>query len=54
MARVLTMEKRMPADPISELERAVQELKRAVDEVESKQENHARREVAAVVSRTAG
>lgn len=40
-------------EEIEKLEQAVQELKRSVDEVEAKQEQHERREVAAVVSRSA-
>lgn len=44
----------MDLSPIDEYERAVQELKRAVDEIESRtqQERHAGREVAVVVGRS--
>jgi hypothetical protein len=43
------------SDPVEQMEREVQELKRAVDDIESRtpQEQHERREAAAVVSRTA-
>lgn len=41
------------SDPVEQMELANQELKRVVDEVEHKQEQHERREAAAVVSRAA-
>lgn len=39
-------------DPITDYEHAVQELKRAVDEIEAKQERHEGRELAAFVGRS--
>lgn len=47
------MESRMHESPIDEYERAVLELKRAADELESKkQERHDGREIAVVGSRS--
>lgn len=41
------------SDPVEQLEREVEELKRVVDDIEAKQECHEGREAAAVVSRSA-